>query len=127
MGGSGDLGHRASRRTRLSPGLQLFIRARLEGPMTVSLRAGEAALSDWRLIWRGAPVALDPAYRARVVAGAEAVQRILGRGEPVYGINTGIGKLAGVRIEPADLAKLQRNIVLSHAAGIGEPVFDAVT
>ncbi len=95
--------------------------------MTVTLRAGEAALGDWRAIWRGAPVALDPACRAGVAACAEAVQRILGRGEPVYGINTGFGKLAGVRIEPADLAKLQRNIVLSHAAGIGEPVFDAVT
>ena len=44
------------------------------------------------------------------------------RGEPVYGINTGFGKLASVRIEPADLATLQRNIVLSHAAGVGEPL-----
>jgi histidine ammonia-lyase len=95
--------------------------------MTVILRAGEAALSDWRAIWRGAPVELDPACRARVAAGAEAVRRILGRGEPVYGINTGFGKLAGVRIDPADLAKLQRNIVLSHAAGVGEPASEPVT
>ena len=41
------------------------------------------------------------------------------RGEPVYGVNTGFGKLAGVRIADADLAELQRNIVLSHAAGVG--------
>ena len=43
------------------------------------------------------------------------------RGEPVYGVNTGFGKLASVRIAAADLATLQRNIVLSHAAGVGEP------
>jgi histidine ammonia-lyase len=88
--------------------------------MTVTLRPGEALLADWRAIWRGAPVALDPACRAKVAASAAAVQRILARSEPVYGINTGFGKLAGVRIEPANLARLQRNIVLSHAAGVGE-------
>src|SRR5271165_3253146 len=65
--------------------------------------------------------------RSGVSAGADAVQRILGRGEPVYGINTGFGKLAGVRIEPGDLTQLQRNIVLSHAAGVGDPAPDAVT
>ena len=59
--------------------------------------------------------------RRRVAASAAAVERILARGEPVYGINTGFGKLAGVRIDAADLAQLQRNIVLSHAAGVGEP------
>ncbi len=83
--------------------------------------AGEATLADWRMIWRGAPVALDPSHRAQVSASAATVERILSRGEPVYGINTGFGKLAGVRIEAADLAALQRNIVLSHAAGVGEP------
>ena len=49
------------------------------------------------------------------------------RGEPVYGINTGFGKLASVRIGSADLASLQRNIVLSHAAGVGEPLPTATT
>ncbi len=88
--------------------------------MTVILRPGETPLSDWRAIWRGASVALDSACREKVAASAAAVQRILARGEPVYGINTGFGKLAGVRIDEADLAQLQRNIVLSHAAGVGE-------
>ncbi|MFT6571517.1 MAG: histidine ammonia-lyase, partial [Sphingomonas echinoides] len=41
---------------------------------------------------------------------------------PVYGINTGFGKLASVRIDTADLVTLQRNIVLSHAAGVGDPM-----
>ncbi|MGA7197757.1 aromatic amino acid lyase, partial [Roseiarcus sp.] len=95
--------------------------------MSVTLRAGKATLADWRMIWRGAPVALDPSHRAQVSASAATVERILSRGEPVYGINTGFGKLAGVRIEAADLATLQRNIVLSHAAGVGEPLSIATT
>jgi histidine ammonia-lyase len=89
--------------------------------VTVVLRAGEASLADWRAIWRGAPVAVDPSHHAGVAASAAAVERIVARREPVYGVNTGFGKLAGMRIEAADLAQLQRNIVLSHAAGVGEP------
>ena len=52
--------------------------------------------------------------------------KIVAKGEPVYGINTGFGKLASVRIPAADLETLQRNIVLSHAAGVGEPMPVAV-
>ena len=81
---------------------------------------GEASLADWRAIWRGAAVAVDPSSRPPWPRAPRAVERILARGEPVYGINTGFGKLASVRIKPADLAELQRNIVLSHAAGVGE-------
>jgi histidine ammonia-lyase len=77
-------------------------------------------LSAWRAVLDGAAIRLDPSHEAGVVAGAAAVERILGRGEPVYGINTGFGKLASVRIDTADLERLQRNIVLSHAAGVGE-------
>jgi histidine ammonia-lyase len=65
---------------------------------------------------------LDASCRDAVEASARSVSRIVARGEPVYGINTGFGKLANVRIDDADLARLQRNIVLSHAAGTGEPV-----
>jgi histidine ammonia-lyase len=89
---------------------------------TVVIRPGAATLADWRAVYGGASVALDPACRPLVAASAEAVARILARGEPVYGINTGFGKLASVRIDEADLATLQRNIVLSHAAGVGEPM-----
>ena len=85
------------------------------------LKPGETPLADWRAIYRGAGVALDPACRPRVESAAKAVAAIVARGEPVYGINTGFGKLATVRIDAADLAKLQNNIVLSHAAGVGEP------
>jgi histidine ammonia-lyase len=95
--------------------------------MTVALRAGGASLADWRAIWRGGAVAIDPFHHPAVAASAAAVQRIVARGEPVYGINTGFGKLAGVRIEATDLAELQRNIVLSHAAGVGEAASVATT
>lgn len=88
----------------------------------ITLTPGATTLEDWRAIYRGAIPQLDPACRAAVASGAQAVARIVAKGEPVYGINTGFGKLASVRIDSADLAKLQRNIVLSHAAGVGEPM-----
>ena len=95
--------------------------AGLGRPMSpVTITPGAVRLADWRAIWRGAPMRLDPAADAAVAAGAAAVERILARGEPVYGVNTGFGKLASVRIAASDLARLQRNIVLSHAAGVGE-------
>ena len=93
---------------------------------TLVLVPGAVALSDWRAIWQGAPARLDPASAPVIAASAAAVARILAKGEPVYGINTGFGKLASVRIDDADLATLQRNIVLSHAAGTGDPAPVAV-
>jgi histidine ammonia-lyase len=87
---------------------------------TVLLRPGLVELADWHAIYRGAPLTLDPGCRAAIRRGAEAVERIVAQGEPVYGINTGFGKLASVRIATEDLETLQRNIVLSHAAGVGE-------
>ncbi|WP_367382597.1 histidine ammonia-lyase [Stenotrophomonas cyclobalanopsidis] len=89
---------------------------------TLVLRPGHVTLAQWRQVYRGAPLALDPAALPVVRASAAAVAAIVARGAPVYGINTGFGKLASVRIEREDLATLQRNIVLSHAAGVGEPM-----
>lgn len=87
----------------------------------VILLPGRTPLSDWRAVYRGGAVRLDPATQGAIAEGAAAVERILAKGAPIYGINTGFGKLATVRIEAGDLAQLQRNIVLSHAAGVGEP------
>jgi histidine ammonia-lyase len=87
----------------------------------ITLTPGEVTLAQWRALYRGAPVRLDPACGPLIAESAAAVARILARGEPVYGINTGFGKLASVRIGDEDLATLQRNIVLSHAAGTGGP------
>ncbi len=78
----------------------------------LTLKPGAATLADWRAIYRGATPRLDPACRAAVQASADTVARIVAKGDPVYGINTGFGKLASVRIEADDLETLQRNIVL---------------
>jgi histidine ammonia-lyase len=85
------------------------------------LHPGRVTLADWHAVYRGSAVRLDPSSAAAVAAGADSVARIVARGEPVYGINTGFGKLATIRIADADLATLQRNLVLSHAAGTGAP------
>ena len=63
----------------------------------------------------------EPAWEA-VRRSAALVQREAQGDAPVYGVNTGFGKLASVRIAAEDLATLQRNIVLSHAAGVGDPL-----
>ena len=86
------------------------------------LTPGRADLGAWRAVYRGAVPRLDQACRPAVETGAAAVAAVVAKGEAVYGINTGFGKLATVRIAAGDLAVLQRNIVLSHAAGVGEPL-----
>jgi histidine ammonia-lyase len=90
--------------------------------MTITLKPGRASLAEWRAVADGERIRLDPAALPAIAASARTVEAIVARGEPVYGINTGFGKLASVRIGPVDLAALQRNIVLSHAAGVGEPM-----
>ena len=73
----------------------------------------------------GDPCALAPAARERVAAGRAAVERAVARGEAIYGVNTGFGDLARVRIPDDQLALLQERLLLSHAAGMGEPLGDA--
>ena len=87
----------------------------------IVLIPGAATLADWRAIHAGADVALHDQAWGAIAASAAAVARILAKGDAVYGINTGFGKLASVRIADHNLAALQRNIVLSHAAGTGAP------
>ena len=57
----------------------------------VVLRPGDVSLAEWRAIYRGAEVRLDPTSGAAIEQSAAAVERILAKGEPVYGINTGFG------------------------------------
>lgn len=90
------------------------------------LQPGEVTLADWRSVYRGARPELVPSCAPAIEESAAAVERILAQGKPVYGINTGFGKLASVQIDKDDLATLQRNIVLSHAAGVGEPSAESV-
>jgi histidine ammonia-lyase len=66
--------------------------------------------------------AIAPAARQRVAAAQAVVERIVASDETAYGINTGFGKLSDVRIGAGDLQQLQRNLVRSHACGLGEPL-----
>ena len=86
------------------------------------MKPGAMTLRQWRDIYRGATPTLDPACVPAIERSAAVVSAIIAKGEPVYGINTGFGKLATVHIPPTDLAALQRNIVLSHSAGAGAPM-----
>ena len=95
--------------------------------MSIALGAVPLTLADLRAIARdGVPLALAPAARAAIAGSARAVERIVASGKPAYGINTGFGRLSQTRIEAGDLAQLQTNIVLSHAAGTG-PLLDDAT
>ncbi len=69
-----------------------------------------------------ARVSLSPEALAAVARSRKTVDDIVARGDVVYGITTGFGKLAQTRIPPADLAALQRNLILSHSAGVGPPL-----
>jgi histidine ammonia-lyase len=65
---------------------------------------------------------VSPGARERVRRARALVEARLEDGEAHYGINTGFGNLAEVRIARADLERLQRNLILSHAAGVGSPL-----
>ena len=88
---------------------------------------GRLTLADLRRVSRetGLTLQLDPSCHAGIDASAATVARVLSEGRTAYGINTGFGLLANTRIAPEELELLQRSIVLSHAAGIGEPMSDA--
>jgi len=93
----------------------------------VALRAGEMSLAALRRIHAGpARLTLGAVDRERIAAAAALVDRIVARGDAAYGINTGFGLLAQTRIPAEQLQLLQRNLLLSHAAGVGEPLPDAV-
>jgi histidine ammonia-lyase len=94
---------------------------------TETLRPGSTSLATWRRVYFGAPVDLDPSCRLPVEAAATAVEQVVAAGAPVYGINTGFGKLATVRIASADLRQLQRNLVFSHCVGVGDALPVPVT
>jgi histidine ammonia-lyase len=74
-----------------------------------------------RVAREGCPAILGSDARDRVAASRAVVERILASGQVVYGVNTGFGKLAEVRIPPDKLSRLQLNLLRSHGCGIGEP------
>jgi len=72
------------------------------------------------------PVALADETAERMRASRAVIERLVADGVTVYGVTTGFGDLADVRIEPSQTADLQRNLVRSHAAGVGPPLPDEV-
>ena len=85
------------------------------------------SLGQLRDLWIGADARLDDASMHRVANSAAAVERIVAGGATVYGINTGFGLLANTRIPDDKLAELQTNLILSHSAGLGDPLPRHVT
>ncbi len=71
---------------------------------------------------RHASVAIDPAALIAVKQSRQAVESAVARGQTIYGVNTGFGKLAHVRIPPDQARQLQLNLIRSHASGVGDPL-----
>jgi histidine ammonia-lyase len=91
------------------------------------LKPGELTLNDLRAVWGAAgALTLDAGAYSAIAASAAAVEAIVAKGDPAYGINTGFGLLAKKHIAPEQLAQLQRNLILSHAVGTGELLSDGV-
>ncbi len=94
---------------------------------TQLIRPGAMELAGWRRIFEGAMATLDPACHAAVRTSADTVAAIVASGATVYGINTGFGRLANVRIETNELAQLQINCVLQSTVGTGVSLAAAET
>ncbi|MCT4371231.1 histidine ammonia-lyase [Yangia mangrovi] len=92
------------------------------------LTPGTATLAQLEQLWRSdAPARLDDAARPAIAASAKVVADAAAGSEAIYGVNTGFGKLASIKIAPEDTATLQRNLILSHCCGVGEPLPRATT
>jgi histidine ammonia-lyase len=95
------------------------------------LRPAELRLEELQAIHAGAdgrhqPLVMDPRALPGILASADVVRRAAEGDAPVYGVNTGFGKLASTRISEADLATLQLNLIRSHSVGVGAPLQPAV-
>jgi len=90
-----------------------------------NLIPGQLTLKQLRQLWK-APhqITLDNSAYPAIEASVNCVNQIIAEDRTAYGINTGFGLLASTRIAAADLEKLQRSLVLSHAAGVGEALDD---
>ncbi len=92
-------------------------------PSTIILDGRSLSIADVVATAReGARVAIAPGVRERVARARAGIEAALARGETIYGVNTGFGKLAHVRIPPESLRDLQLNLIRSHASGVGTPL-----
>ena len=94
----------------------------------MKLTPGATTLEQLETLWRGDGIAvLDPAARGGVEAACAQVAAAAAGTVAVYGVNTGFGKLASVKIAQEDTATLQRNLILSHCCGVGEALDEGAT
>jgi len=90
---------------------------------TITLDGRSLSIADVVAVARDrAPVAISQQALAGVTASRRAVETAVARGDTIYGVNTGFGKLAHVRIKPEQARELQRNLIRSHASGVGDPL-----
>lgn len=90
---------------------------------TLTLTPGAVTLADLEQIYRdGASIRLDPSCHAAIEKAQARITQAVNGNAAVYGVNTGFGKLASVKIEAKDTATLQRNLILSHCCGVGEAI-----
>lgn len=95
---------------------------------SLTLTPGTVTLAELEAIHRDSlAVVIDRAARPAIDLAASRVAEAAGGDEAVYGVNTGFGKLASVKIASGDTAKLQRNLILSHCCGVGETLERATT
>ena len=95
--------------------------------MELLIQPGKLTLADLRQAYLNPiKVKLDESASSAINASVACVEQIVNEGRTAYGINTGFGLLASTKIAPEDLEKLQRSLVLSHAAGVGEALDDAM-
>ncbi|MCW2254113.1 histidine ammonia-lyase [Providencia alcalifaciens] len=91
----------------------------------LTIHPGKMTLDDLRIvISKPVTVALDKRSHSAIEKSVATVNKIIAEDKTAYGINTGFGLLANTRIATEDLQSLQRSIVMSHAAGVGEPLDD---
>ena len=97
--------------------------------MTQILIDGETLSRDalYRIVFEGEEVALSPAAREKMNASRAVIERLVASNAAVYGVNTGFGKMASVRISREQIGTLQVNLVRSHACGVGAPLSEAET
>jgi histidine ammonia-lyase len=96
--------------------------------MTIALTGDDLTFEQlYGVAWRGEAVGLAPTAMERMKASRAVVDRVVSTGATAYGINTGFGKLASVRISPEQVRQLQVNLVRSHACGVGAPLSEAET
>ncbi|WP_375649853.1 histidine ammonia-lyase [Bartonella sp. OT172YNZD] len=95
--------------------------------MTIILKPSEVTLSELAAIYFNGEVSkLHNDTHLAIEKGAQRIAEIAAGSEPVYGINTGFGKLASIKIDADDVAVLQRNLILSHCCGVGEPLAENI-